>query len=108
MSITSERYPIAHLRRAVALSDAGQPAAAIATTLQAEGVPVPREDTNPRLLRHEDGSLFPAEGAPGRWTAAKVTAPLATPEADPTDGYATARAKLGSGTTTTLTVIDAA
>jgi hypothetical protein len=105
VSITSERVKIAHLRRAVDLTTAGQTAAQVATTLQAEGVPVPRQQvTHYAHLRHDDGSLFPAEGAPGRWTAAKVTTLLACPEASPTGGYAAAKAKLGSEVTTTLTV----
>ena len=105
MSIVSEQYPTAHIRRAVDLTAAGQSAAQIAATLQAEGVPVPREDvTHHALYRHPDGSLFPAEGAPARWTAAKVTALLACPEASSTNNYAAAQAKLGSPITTTLTI----
>lgn len=104
MSIVSERVPIAHIRRAVDLTAAGHTAAQVAELLVAEGVAVPREDQNPRLLRHPDGGVFPADGAPDRWTASKVEALLATPEADPDSGYAAARARLGSSTTTRLTV----
>ena len=104
MSITSERVLIAHIRRAADLTAAGQTAAQVAELLIAEGVPVPREDANPRLLRYPDGYVFTAEGTPGQWTAAKVAQLLATPEANPADGYATARSRLGSSTTTRLTV----
>lgn len=105
MSIASERWPTAHLRRAVNLTAAGLSPGQVAATLQAEGVPVPQQQvTHHALYRHDTGELFPSEGAPGRWTAAKVTAVLAAPEADPADSYAAARAKLGSNVTTTLTI----
>ena len=105
MSITSGSVLIEHLRRAAALSDAGQTVAQVAATLQAEGVPVPRQQvTHYAHYRHDNGELFPAEGTPGQWTAAKVTALLTCPEADPGDGYAAARSRLGSSSTTRLTV----
>ena len=43
-------------------------------------------------------------GNPSRWTAAAVAQVLAAPEASPTNNYAAARAKLGSDSSTTLSV----
>ena len=106
MAITSENVLTAHVKRAVDLTAAGQSAAQVAVILQAEGVPVPRQQvTHHALLRYDDGSVLPAEGAPGRWTEAKVTALLSCPETVSTGNYAAARAKLGSDITTSLTVV---
>ena len=56
MSITSERVATVHIRRAVDLTATGLGPAQVAELLVAEGVPVPREDTNPWLLSHPDGT----------------------------------------------------
>jgi hypothetical protein len=47
VTYTTEPMPTAHLRRMVALSAAGQSAAQIAATLNAEGVSVPRGSGHP-------------------------------------------------------------
>ena len=66
----------------------------IAVVLTAETFPASR-----------DGHCLATEpGNPGRWTAEAVSQVLAAPEASSTNNFSAARAKLGSDSSTTLSV----
>jgi hypothetical protein len=106
VSIVSEPWPTEHLRTVARLTAAGLSSAQIAVQLNDQGVPVPRQAvTHHSLYRHSHPYALPTDaGSPARWNAAAVAALTACPEYDAADGYAAARAKLGSSVTTTLTM----
>jgi hypothetical protein len=108
MSSKTADIDIATVRRIVREDAAGTAHATIARGLVDDGVAVPRWDQNPvngTPGSRTDGYCLPTDLAnPDKWTAAAVAAVLASPQAVTTNGFAAARAVLGSDRTTRLTI----